>query len=149
MDQKTILKILTVIIVLGVLFALFAKKGHEVSPTVDENLQGNTTDETRKVNDEISDEKPRSIAFEHTNPGVSSEVYYTVGNLEPGTTFRATLYRDIGGLDITDGIGMDKEVTVDEFGVARFVWEINQFGRYGTTDQEWGYDVLQSTVTVE
>ena len=150
MDQKRMLKILAVIIVLGVLFTLFANRGTEQSPTVDENLEGNMTDEKRQVNDEIADEKPRSIAFEHTNPGVSSEIYYTVGNLEPGSTFRASLFKRLASdFDYVDSADRTMEVTVDEFGVARFVWEINEFGDYGVSDQVWGYDVIQTSIVVE
>ncbi len=150
MDKKTVLKILAVMIVIGILFALFADRTSESSPTVDENLEGNMTDETRQFNNEIADdEKPRSIAFDHTNPGVSSEIYYTVGNLEPGTTFRASLYKRYDSMaDYADSRDDTKTVTVDEFGVARFVWEITSFGDYGVSDQEWGYDMIMETVMV-
>ena len=150
MDQKTILKLLAAMIVIGVLFALFADRAPESSPTVDENLEGNMTDETRQFNDELDVEKPRSIAFDHTNPGVSSEIYYTVGNLEPGTTFRASLFkRAASDFDYADSADRTIEVTVDGFGVARFVWEINEFGDYGVSDQEWGYDMIMETVMVK
>ena len=147
MDQKTILKIIGVIVVIAALFLLITKGGTEKSVTVDENLEGNLTEETQKVNNEISDyDTPREMSFEHTNPGVSSEVYYTVGNLEPNTTYTAKM----GSLESGELWNIKEQtVTVDEFGVARFVWEINQFGDYGVTDEESGYQYTERYVTVE
>lgn len=147
MDKKTLVQI--VLVILALVAALFFVVGDDTdsSALVDENLQASNSEESREVHDAIAaGEKTREIAHAHVEPGVYSEIYYTVSNLTPGTTFTATLYEVTG--DDEDLVNdREQEVYVDELGVARFVWRITQFGDYAVSDEIAGAgSVLMYTV---
>ena len=136
MDWKKIIKFLLVIVIISVVFFLVSSSADKTAEAP-ASLEAEVTDESRETNYEITgDLTTTDIGFEHTQPGSQSEVIYTVGKLKPGTKLEAWL----SGTDEEE-----LEVTADEFGVARFVWKITEFGTYTAIDENGSSE----TVVVE